>query len=413
MKNIKFKVNLHIEPTQNIHMLENIKKRAQELLPRLIEIRRDLHTYPELSFEEFETQKKVENYLQNELGLKTHRIANTGVVALIEGKNPAKRVIGLRADMDALPIVEVNDGRPYRSQHEGVMHACGHDAHTTCLLGAATILSEMRDSFEGTVKLIFQPGEEKIPGGASLMIKDGVLDNPKVDLMIGQHVMPFLETGQVGFRKGLYMASADEIYITIKGKGGHGALPHLAVDPILIASHMIVALQQVVSRIARPTVPSVLTFGKITGMGATNVIPSEVKIEGTFRTLDEAWRNEAHKRMTEIAKGIVEGMGGELDFQISRGYPFLKNDPDTTERCIDAAQQYLGESQVKELDIWMAAEDFSYFSQAVPSVFYRLGTGNAELKTNISAHNAAFNIDEAALANGAGLMAYLVLGTRY
>ncbi|MCL9980185.1 MAG: M20 family metallopeptidase [Bacteroidia bacterium] len=391
-------------------MLEKIKNRAQELLPRLTEIRRDLHTHPELSFEEFETQKKVENYLQNELGLKTHRIANTGVVALIEGKNPSKRVIGLRADMDALPIVEVNDGRPYRSQNEGVMHACGHDAHTTCLLGAATILNEMRESFEGTVKLIFQPGEEKIPGGASLMIKDGVLENPKVDIMIGQHVMPFLETGQAGFRKGLYMASADELYITVKGKGGHGALPHLAVDPILIASHMIVALQQVVSRIARPTIPSVLTFGKITGMGATNVIPSEVKIEGTFRTLDEAWRDEAHKRMVEIAKGIVEGMGGELDFQIARGYPFLKNEESITENCILAAKEYLGESQVKELDIWMAAEDFSYFSQAVPSVFYRLGTGNAELKTNISAHNSAFNIDEAALANGAGMMAYLVFG---
>jgi len=410
MKNIKFKVNLHIETTQHIHMLEKIKTRAQELLPRLIEIRRDLHSHPELSFEEFETQKKVENYLQNELGLKTQRIANTGVVALIEGKNPSKRVIGLRADMDALPIVEVNDGRPYRSKNEGVMHACGHDAHTTCLLGAATILNENRDSFEGTVKLIFQPGEEKIPGGASLMIKDGVLENPKVDIMIGQHVMPFLETGHAGFRKGLYMASADEIYITIKGKGGHGALPHLAVDPILIASHMIVALQQVVSRIARPTIPSVLTFGKITGMGATNVIPSEVKIEGTFRTLDESWRDEAHKRMVEIAKGIVEGMGGELDFQIARGYPFLKNDETITDKCMIAAKEYLGESQVKELDIWMAAEDFSYFSQAVPSVFYRLGTGNAEKKTNISAHNAAFNIDEDSLANGAGMMAYFVFG---
>jgi len=392
-------------------MLENIKNRAQELLPRLIEIRRDLHENPELSFEEFETQKKVENYLQNELGLKTTRIANTGVVALIEGTNPSKKVIGLRADMDALPIVEVNDGRPYRSKKEGVMHACGHDAHTTCLLGAATILNEMRDSFEGTIKLIFQPGEEKIPGGASLMIKDGVLDNPKVDMMIGQHVMPYLNNGQVGFRKGLYMASADEIYITIKGKGGHGALPHLAVDPILIASHMIVALQQVVSRIARPTLPSVLSFGKITGMGATNVIPSEVKIEGTFRTLDENWRSEAHKRMVEIAKGIVEGMGGELDFHIARGYPFLKNDPNVTQRCIDAAQAYLGEAQVKELDIWMAAEDFSYYSQEVPSVFYRLGTGNKENGTTFSVHHPSFDIEEESLADGAGLLAFLAINS--
>ncbi len=384
-----------------------IQEKAKSLLPKLIEIRRKIHENPELSFQEHETAALVEDYLQNTLGLQTQRLANTGVVARIEGKNPNSKTVGLRADMDALPIVEVNDGRPYRSKKEGVMHACGHDAHTTSLLGAATLLQEMRNEFEGSVKLVFQPGEEKLPGGASLMIKDGVLS--EIDVMIGQHVMPAIYTGKVGFRPGLYMASTDEIYVTIHGKGGHGAMPHLTVDPIAIAANLIVSLQQIVSRNANPTLPSVLTFGKIIGNGATNVIPSQVVLEGTFRTLDESWRSTAHEKMLSMAKGIVEGMGGTVDFNIVRGYPFLKNNESLTERCIQSAQDYMGNENVEPLGIWMAAEDFSYYSQEVPSCFYRLGTKSDAKNTGISVHNAGFDIDEDALETGCGLMAWLAI----
>jgi amidohydrolase len=389
--------------------IQSIQQKAKDLLPSLIEIRRNIHQNPELSFQEFETQKLVENYLQNKLGLKTQRLANTGVVALIEGKNPQKKVVGLRADMDALPIVEVNDGRPYRSKNEGVMHACGHDVHTTSLLGAATILNEMRNDFEGTVKLVFQPGEEKLPGGASLMIADGVLNNPKVDVMIGQHVMPLLNTGKIGIRKGLYMASTDELYVTVKGKGGHGAIPNLAVDSVLIAAHIVVALQQIVSRNANPAMHSVLSFGKVIAQGATNVLPDEVKMEGTFRTMDETWREEAHKRMIKMAEGIAESMGGSVDFEIRRGYPFLKNDEVISEICREAAEEYVGTENVKPLDIWMAAEDFAYYSQEVPSCFYRLGTRNEEKGTGVSVHNAKFDVDEDAIEQGAGLFAYMAI----
>ncbi|MFZ9971289.1 MAG: M20 metallopeptidase family protein, partial [Bacteroidia bacterium] len=287
-----------------------LQARALELQPKLVEIRRKIHQNPELSFCEFETAQLIETYLQEELGLKTQRLAKTGVIALIEGQNPASKVVGLRADMDALPIVEVEDGRPYRSQNEGVMHACGHDVHSTCLLGVATLLSERRQEFSGTVKLVFQPGEEKLPGGASLLIEEGVLENPKIDAMIGQHVMPRIHTGKTGFRPGLYMASTDEIYITVHGKGGHGAMPQYAIDPVLISAHLIVALQQIVSRKADPSVPSVLSFGKVQAMGATNVIPNKVELEGTFRTLNEEWRVEAHRQIESLAKGLVEGMGG-------------------------------------------------------------------------------------------------------
>jgi amidohydrolase len=311
--------------------------------------------------------------------------------------------------MDALPIVEVNDGRPYRSKKEGVMHACGHDVHTTSLLGAARLLTEIKDHFEGSVKLIFQPGEEKLPGGASLMIEEGVLENPKVNVMIGQHVMPGIVTGNTGFRPGLYMASTDEIYITVTGKGGHGAMPHFNIDPVLISAHLIVALQQVVSRVANPAIPSVLSFGKVIAQGATNVIPNEVKIDGTFRTLDEAWRSEAHEKMLSIAKGLVEGMGGQVDFVIKRGYPFLKNHEALTLRLQSQAKDFLGDDHVEDLGIWMAAEDFSYFSQAVPSCFYRLGTRNEAKKTTFSVHHPSFDADEDALEQGCGLLAYLAI----
>jgi len=392
-----------------LDLQEKIKSRAKSLLPELIQIRRNIHENPELSFHEFETQKKVENYLQNKLGLETQRLANTGVVALIKGHNPEKRCVGLRADMDALPIVEVEDGRPYRSNVEGVMHACGHDVHTTSLLGAATILNEIKNQFEGTIKLVFQPGEEKLPGGASLMINDGVLNNPKIDFMIGQHVMPLIDTGNVGFRKGLYMASTDEIFITVNGVGGHGAIPHLAVDAVLVASHIVVAMQQIVSRNQNPALHSVLSFGKIIGNGATNVLPPKVELHGTFRTVDEDWRSEAHEKITKLAHGIAESMGASIEIEIRRGYPFLKNDESLSELCISAANEYLGNEHVQPLELWMAAEDFAYYSQEVPSCFYRLGTRNMQKGTHYSVHHPAFDVDEDAIEIGAGLMAQLAL----
>ncbi len=387
---------------------DKIKLLAKAYKKEVIANRRHLHANPELSYVEFKTSAFVEEKLKS-LGItKIDKKATTGWSALIEGKNPSKRVVALRADMDALPIIEANDV-PYKSTNEGVMHACGHDAHTASLLGAAKILNELKDDFEGTIKLIFQPGEEVVPGGASLMIRDKVLENPRPAGIIGQHVMPFIDAGKVGFRKGIYMASADELYITVKGKGGHGAMPETLIDPILIASHMIVALQQVVSRAASPKIPSVLSFGRVEALGATNVIPNEVKIQGTFRTLNEDWRAKAHEKMLQIAHGIVEGMGGELDFEIRKGYPFLKNDPELTGRSQQAAIDYLGAENVLDLDIWMAAEDFAYYSQEINGCFYRLGTRNEARGITSGVHTPTFDIEEDALEIGAGLMAWLAV----
>lgn len=386
----------------------HIKQLAQKHSKQIVDIRHHLHQNPELSFEEYNTQKYVLQQLNN-MGINdVTPIANTGLVALIKGNNPNSKTIALRGDMDALPIEEQNDV-PYKSVNTGVMHACGHDVHTSCLLGAAQILNELKTEFEGTIKLVFQPGEEKLPGGASLMIKEGVLKNPDVNGMIGQHVMPLLPVGTVGFRSGLYMASTDEIYVTVKGKGGHGAMPHLNIDPVLITAHIITSLQQLVSRMANPSIPCVLSFGKVIANGATNVIPNEVKMEGTFRTMDEKWRAEAHQKMKKLAEGIAESMGGSCDFDIHHGYPFLKNNPDVTARAKQAAIAYLGEDKVVDLDIWMAAEDFAFFSQEVPATFYRLGVRNEAKGITSSVHTPTFNIDEEALEIGAGLMAWLAV----
>ena len=341
---------------------EKIKELAAAYHKDIVAMRRHLHKNPELSFKEFNTSKFIWDKL-DEIGIaKKQKMATTGIVALIEGKNPSKKTVALRGDMDALPITETNNV-DYKSQNDGVMHACGHDVHTSSLLGVGKILNELKNDFEGTIKLIFQPGEEKLPGGASLMIKEGVLDNPKPSGILGQHVMPLIDTGKVGFRSGVYMASTDEIYVTVKGKGGHGAMPHLNIDPILIASHMIVALQQVVSRNANPTMPSVLSFGKVIANGATNVIPDSVYLEGTFRTLDEKWRTEAHKKIITMATGIVESMGGTVDFKIERGYPALINEEKITASARAGAVEFLGKENVLDLDIWMAAEDFAFYSQ--------------------------------------------------
>ena len=364
-------------------MLSNdIKQLADELQKITIATRRHLHAHPELSFHEYETSVFVKKQL-DEIGITWTPMANTGVVGIIKGDKASDRVIALRADMDALPITETNT-LDYTSLNQGVMHACGHDAHTASLLSAARILQSIKSTFGGTIKLIFQPGEEKLPGGASLMIKDGVLSNPKPQAVIGQHVSPMVEVGKVAIRKGKFMASMDEISIKVSGKGGHGAQPHLNIDPVMIAAQILVALQQIVSRVANPSLPTVLSFGKVIADGAFNVIPNEVYIEGTFRTMDETWRTEAHRQMKKMAVAIAEGMGGRCDFNINRGYPFLINEENLTTQLSAFAEEYLGKENVLETDIWMAAEDFAYYSQQADSCFYLLGIANKEKGINSS-----------------------------
>lgn len=386
---------------------EKISYLANIIYDDIVKNRRHLHANPELSFHEYQTVAFVAAKL-DELGIPHQTMADTGLVALIKGDKPSDAVVALRADMDALPILETNTV-PYKSKIEGVMHACGHDVHTSSLLGTVQILSELKSEFAGTVKFIFQPGEEKLPGGASLMLKEGVLENPKPQAILGQHVMPLIETGKVGFRAGKYMASADEIYVTVRGRGGHGAQPQQNIDPIVIASHIIIALQQIVSRAADPTIPSVLSFGKVVANGATNVIPNEVYLEGTFRTMDEAWRKQAHEKMKKMAEGIAGAMGGTCEFNIVAGYPFLVNEEKLTQQARTFAEEYLGKENVVDLDIWMAAEDFAYYSQVTDACFYRLGTGNEALGITSAVHTPTFNIDEKALNLSTGLMAYIAL----
>jgi amidohydrolase len=388
-------------------LIDEIKQSAQKIYSNVIENRRYLHAHPELSFCEYETSAYVKAGL-DEMGIPWKAMAGTGVVAIIQGKKKSDGIVALRADMDALSITEANDVM-YASQNKGVMHACGHDVHTSSLLGTAKILQSIKSKFGGTVKLIFQPGEEKIPGGASLMISEGVLENPKPGAVIGQHVMPGIDCGKIGIRKGKHMASMDEIYITVLGKGGHGAQPHQNIDPVLITSHIIVALQQIVSRMADPMLPTVLSFGKLIANGAVNIIPDEVYIEGTFRTLDEKWRAEAHVRMKKIAESIAGSMGGSCEFNIVWGYPPLINEEKLTEQVRTFAEEYLGKDNVLDLDIWMAAEDFAYYSQVTDSCFYLLGTGNKEKEIVSSLHTPTFNIDETALALSTGLMAYIAV----
>ena len=388
--------------------VESIKQLSDKYFDATVENRRYLHAHPELSYKEHNTAKYVAQQLKT-FGLQPKEgVADTGVVATVEGKNPSKRVIALRADMDALPIQEKNEVS-YKSTVSGVMHACGHDVHTASLLTTSRILKELKDQFEGTVKFIFQPGEEKNPGGASLMIRDGVLKNPEPKSIVGQHVMPLIPVGKIGFREGMYMASCDEIYLTVIGKGGHGATPDLAVDPIVIASHIIIALQQIISRNASPKQPTVLTFGNIIGEGATNIIPNEVKIAGTFRAMNEEWRASALQKITKMAESIAEGMGGKCEVNISRGYPFLQNDPELTRRIRSAAERYVGKENIVDLDITLGAEDFSYYSQVIPASFYRLGTRNESKGITSYVHTPTFNIDEEALRIAPGLMAWMAL----
>ncbi|MGV3764635.1 MAG: M20 metallopeptidase family protein [Chitinophagaceae bacterium] len=384
---------------------QKIKALAQQYAPEMIAVRHHLHAHPELSYQEFETAAFVQEKLSS-WGIPFTTKATTGVVGIIEGKHPASRIIALRGDMDALPIEEANDV-PYKSTKPGIMHACGHDVHTTCLLGAAKILQETRTDWAGTIKLIFQPGEERNPGGASLMIKDGALENPAPQGIIGLHVNPQLEVGKLSFRSGMVMASADEIYITVKSKGGHAAAPHLTVDTILVAAHIVTALQQVISRNNSPFSPSVLSICSIQGGHTTNVIPSEVKMMGTFRAMNEEWRFKAHELIRNIVEGTAKSMGAEVHLHIDVGYPTVHNNEALTTKAWDQAKLYMGDDKVEETELRMGAEDFGYYSQVIPGCFYRLGVMNKEKGITSGVHTPTFDIDESAIEIGMGMMAWL------
>ncbi len=384
---------------------EKIRHLAKQYAPDFIAIRHHLHAHPELSYQEFETSKFVQQQLSG-IGIPFEVMAGTGVVGLLKGINADSRVIALRADMDALPIEEENDV-PYRSKNAGVMHACGHDVHTTVLLGAAKVLHELKNEWEGTVKLIFQPGEEKNPGGASLMIKEGVLKDPAPQAIFGLHVHPGLETGKLSFRAGMVMASADELYITIRGKGGHAAAPHLTVDTILVASHLVVALQQIISRNRNPLSPSVLSITSVQGGHTTNVIPSEVRLMGTFRAMDEEWRFRAHELIRKQATELVHSMGAEIDLHIDVGYPMVYNNEVLDRVARAEAREFMGADRVLETEVRMGAEDFGYYTRQIPGCFYRLGVMNVEKGITAGVHTPRFNIDESAIEIGVGMMSWL------
>lgn len=388
-------------------MLAKIKDLNSEYLDEIVGYRRHLHQNPELSWKEEKTTDYIINFLEK-LEIPYKRITKTGVVGIIEGKNPSKKCVAIRGDIDALPIQETNSCN-YKSQNNGVMHACGHDVHTSSVMGAAKILLNLKSEFEGSVKLIFQPSEEKQPSGAKAMIEAGVLENPKVSAIIAQHVTPELEVGKIGHRPGKFMASADEIYIKVFGKGGHAAAPHKCIDPILIASHIVIALQQITSRQANPSVPTVLTIGDIRGYGATNIIPDTVELKGTLRTFDESWRNEMHHQILQISQGIANAYGGHVEVNIPEGVPFVANDPKINDIIKQAASEYMGGDKIVAMDIRMGAEDFSFYTHHVPAAFYRLGTGNEKKKITSNIHTSTFDIDETALEFSSGLMAYMAI----
>jgi amidohydrolase len=392
--------------------MEQLKDRIQQLAQinhtQIVAIRRHLHENPELSFQEYNTAKFIAKNLKG-FGLEVREgIANTGLIAIVKGKNSSRKTIALRADIDALPIHEENEVS-YKSKVNGLMHACGHDVHTASLISTAIIINNLKEEFEGTVKFIFQPAEEKAPGGAIAMIKEGALQNPAPTSIIGQHVCPIIPAGKVGFTKGTVMASADEIYITVKGKGGHAASPHAAIDPILIASHIIIALQQIVSRNTDPIKPCVLSICQIKAGEATNVIPEVVHLSGTLRTVSEQWRKEAHKKITNLCQSIAEGMGGDCEVNIGQGYPPTYNDPMLTERMFEAACTYMGYEHVHYMDMNMGGEDFAYYAQQIPGCFYMIGVQNMNMGINSFVHTPTFNVDEKVLEIAPGLMAWLAL----
>jgi len=387
-----------------------IKSKIQQLVAHytayVTHCYRTIHANPELSFCEYETAAFVCSEL-DKMGIEYRNgIAGTGVLGIIKGKNPDKKTIALRADMDALPVCEAVD-IAWKSKNENVMHACGHDVHTACLMGAAQVLNAIRDDFEGTVLLVFQPGEEKAPGGARLMLEAGVFDNYKPDLILAQHVSVDYQTGTMGFRSGKIMASADEIHVKVRGKGGHGALPHLVNDTVLATAQTLVALQQVRSRLCHPLTPMVLTFGKLIAAGAQNIIPHEVQLSGTLRTMDETWRQEAKQHIRRIITDTTAAYGCTAEIEMPDGYPCVVNDELITTQARNFAAEWVGEEHIVELETRMTSEDFAFFTQQYPATFYRFGVkGEINMHTG-GLHSADFMIDESALPTGFGGMAWL------
>ena len=384
---------------------EKIKILVRKSHQEVIANRRHLHANPELSFQEFKTSSFIQQKL-NDMGVFFQTgIVDTGVVGIIEGKNPSARCIALRGDIDALPILEKNNV-DYCSINEGVMHACGHDVHTASLLGVAKILNDTKKDWEGTIKLIFQPGEEKLPGGASLMIKEGVLDNPKVEKIIGQHVSPELPKGVIGIREGMFMASSDELYITVRGKGGHAALPKGTVNPVVVSSDLVLELYKRFDQVK--DLPTIFSLGVVSGGTAGNIIPDEVKLAGTFRAMNEEWRSKAHSVIRKICAEMSTKYSANCDVEIKIGYPFLQNDESLTQNCFVLAQDIIDKDKVMEIPARMTSEDFSYYSQHVPACFYRLGVGFEGQKTR-GLHTSTFDIDEEALLTSVEVMTWLAI----
>jgi amidohydrolase len=381
-----------------------IKGKSIALYEKVKNYREHLHQHPELSYQEVETMRFVSEKL-TQLGISHETgVGGTGVVALIQSeKHLGKSCIALRADLDALPISEENEV-PYKSKVTGVMHACGHDVHTAILLGAAEILNEIKNDLPFPVKLIFQPGEEKNPGGATYMIRDKVLENPRVDKMYALHVFPDLPVGELGFHAGRYMASCDEIYITVNGKGGHGATPHQCIDPIVIGANIILQLQQLVSRKCDPKIPCVLSFGHFEALGATNIIPSKAILKGTFRTMDENWREQALELVEQQVRDIAIAHGATVDIEISKGYPCVENDIALTNELAIKAKELIGNDKVHDLPIRLTSEDFAFYSQLVPACFFRLGVRNEEKGIVYGVHHPRFDIDSEALILGVRMM---------
>jgi amidohydrolase len=378
-------------------------------LAEIVSIRNYMHQNPELSFEEFNTSTYIKSILDKEGIAYTDNWVKTGIVAKIVGNNPGI-TRAVRSELDALPIQEISE-KVYKSKVEGKMHACGHDVHTACTLGAAIIINKMKESLSGNVLFVFQPGEELLPGGASLMLKEGAFQNDKPEYIVAQHVYTEMEAGKVGICSGQYMASSDELYITVKGKGGHGALPHNCIDTILLSANIISALQSVVSRNSNPIIPSVLTLGKINSVGgATNIIPDEVKIEGTFRTLDEDWRKKAHTLITQIVQNTALAFGGSAEVEIRHGYPFLYNNPALSSRVEAVLVKQYGKNNVEHIPKRMTSEDFAYYSQEMPACFIRLGVRNEEKGIIHGIHTPQFDIDEKALKIGVTNMVSLIIG---
>lgn len=375
------------------------------LLKEVIGIRQHLHRHPELSFQETETSAYIRKLLDSWGISYQFPLVETGFLAWIRGEKKGP-VIALRTDMDALPLNEETD-LSFRSVRPGIMHACGHDVHMASMLGTIRVLDQLRDQIEGEILFVFQPGEEKVPGGARLMLEEGVFKEKKPDLIIAQHVMPDMEAGHVGFKSGIYMASSDEIYLTVRGRGGHGALPRDIADPVLMASHILISLQQEIHRKAPSDTPTVLSFGKVIADGAVNVIPDQVQMEGTFRTMNEIWRKEAHGMIERIASGIAASMGGSCEVEIRHGYPMLRNHEGITSAASLLAARLLGEDQVEQMGIRMTAEDFAWFSQTIPGMLFRLGVRQPGSERIYPLHTSGFRVDESALRTGVSLLSYL------